>query len=237
MNLKNDKIIICYSAIVLMIFGLITTASAQQSEETPQLNFQKGSILTGFSAGWTNASRDSYNFEFERSFREFFIGVDALYFVTNRIALGPEVEYRYLYRDLEDPPGSDFDDATDQWTWDTKYGAKAGWFAPVKEIFGTSVLGNSTFFTTGGVNWLRNQRKVEGFERYDPNTRFGYSISTGLVIPLGRQIGLETKLQYAARKRTYGRGIIDENGNIVITQEASAWPSTLSLGIGLKVKF
>lgn len=237
MKFKNYTVLTCYSVALLMAFGLFASVSAQQTEESAGLNIQKGSVLTGFSAGWTGASRDNYNQEFERAYRQFTIGIDAYYFLTDQIGVGPELEYQYLYRDLENPPGSDSDNATDQWTWDIKYGAKAGWFAPVKEILGTSVLGNSTFFATGGVNWLRNQREVEGSGKSDPLIRFGYALSTGLVIPLGRQIGLEAKIQYEARERTYGYGEFDETGNFITTHEERRWPSVISLGVGLKVRF
>lgn len=226
-----------YFILLLTGMGSINVAFAQQdSSDKPDMSIKKGSILTGFSAGWTGASRDSYNHEFERSFREFSLGLDALYFVTDHIALGPELEYRYLYRDLEDPPGSDFDDATDRWNWEIKYGAKAGFFAPVKDLFGTSAMGNSTFFTTGGFNWLSTQTKVEGNDKSEPFIRPGFSLSTGFLIPLGRQIGLETKLQYEARRQEYSKGRI-ENGTFIITDEETRWPSTLSLGVGLKVAF
>lgn len=226
-----------FFTLILLGMGLIGSAFAQQdSTDKPDMSIEKGSILTGFSAGWTGASRDDYNHEFERSFREFMLGIDALYFVTDHIALGPELEYRYLYRDLEDPPDSDFDDATDRWNWEIKYGAKAGYFIPVKDLFGTSALGNSTIFTTGGFNWLSTQNRVEGRDKSDPFIRPGFSLSTGLLIPLGRHIGLEGKLQYEARRQEYSKGRM-ENGTFVITNEQTRWPSTISLGIGLKVAF
>lgn len=214
--------------------AFIAPALAQQNNNN--LDLTNGRILTGFSVSWTGASRDRYNHEFERSFREFGAGIDAFYFITDRIGIGPELEYQYLYLDLENPPDWEEPASNDQWTWNFKYGAKAGWFAPVKEIFGTAALGNSTVFAAGGVNWLRNQRKFEGREKSDPQNFFGYSLSTGLIVPLDKKIGLEWKLQWEARRMEYYYGEIVD-GNPIVTGKLTGWPSTLSLGVGLKVAF
>lgn len=223
-------------------FVYIVPAVAQNEVDTRNSAFFKiesGTVLTGFSLGWTKASRDDFNSDFERGFTRLALQTDALYFFNDRIGVGPVLGYQYIYRDFENFPGDFGPDARDHWEWNFEYGAKAGWYVPIHEFFGNESLGHSLVFVNGGVSWLYNTTKVEGFERTGGinENRFGYQVATGLLLPLGKQIALETELKWEARKRQYSIAIRNENGTVIRTIEEAKWPSILSLGIGLTVVF
>lgn len=228
---------------LFFIMGVVCplTAAAQNGVDTTKkepFSIQKGTILTGFSLGWTTASRDDYNFEFERWFTRLDLQVDALYFFNGRIGAGTILGYQYLFRDLENNPGTVVPRARDTWEWDFEYGAKAGWYAPVHVLFGTGSLKESMLYVTAGVSWLRRRYRVEGYNKSGGinKNRFGYQVASGLLIPLGRQIALETKVQWEARRTRYVMRATDRNGNTRTIDEIH-WPSVLSVGVGLKVAF
>lgn len=221
--------------LVLVLTANPLDAQDQANDTTGVFSIKKGAIVSGFSLGWTNASRDDYNHEFERAFSRVLFNIEGLYFLNDHVGIGPVLGYHYLYRELQDL--SDPDDFRDLRDWSVEYGLQAGWYAPVKKLFNTASLGDSYLFLDGGLSWLRETSNIEPFGKTDPNTRFGYQLSTGFLIPIGPKIALEGKLKWEARQRHYIVNIIDRNGDIIRTIDETYWPSVLSLGIGLKVVF
>lgn len=236
MKIRNSVPLITF---FLLFFSLtsIPGMAQEHTETTPDLNLEKGTVLTSFSVGWVNASRDkSYNHEFEHGYEQLSFTLDGLYFLNESIGVGPLLGYNYVYRDFESQDNTFT--PNDTWDWAFEYGVQAGYYSPVKQLFQTDVLGNSRLFVTGGVSWLRTKYKFEQSEDwFDPNTEFGYALSTGILVPLGKKAGLEWRFKWEARAQEYQTGHVDDNNNIVVTGSETRWPSILSLGLGLKVGF
>lgn len=212
----------------LIFFIISQPLTAQDSNESSKIfTIESGTILTGFSIDGTTASRDDYHPEVMRGFSRLRFNVDGMYFVNDRIGVGPVLGYEYEFDDYEDP-GS----LNDRWFWNFLYGAKAGWYIPVEQLFNSGSLDNSYLFVNGGLNWQWSRQKSERFGKLDPNNRFGYQLGAGLLVPLGQQISLEWKLGWESRRRTYRY----TNTNDQLISETK-WLHELSVGLGLKVIF
>src|SRR5699024_8790519 len=96
----------------------------------------EGTFLTGFSAGFTNASRDSYNHEFAREISQLSINIGGLYFITGHFGIGPLLGYEFVYRDLVPAPPVSANGDIDTRSRQFKFGAKAGWYTSANELFG-----------------------------------------------------------------------------------------------------
>jgi len=224
----------------LFSYPLLAQDTTRSSEKSSVFSIQQGTILTGFSVEGITASRDDFNHEFERSFSRLRFSVDGMYFVSDRIGLGPVIGYEYQYQDFEDPSG--FFNPSDRWNWSLLYGAKIGWYVPFKRLFATNALGesrvlqNAHLFVNGGVNWLWTRQKIESRGKLEPENRFGYQLGAGVLVPVGKRISLEWKLGWEARRKNYQYGVI-RNGQVIREFDETRWLKEFSIGLGLKVLF
>lgn len=226
-----------FTVLFVVVFGLIVLPlQAQQinQEETKQSFIQKGRFLTGFSIGFTNASRESYNHEFERELSRFLLNLDGLYFVSDHFGIGPILGYEFVYRDLVSTPPVSSSGDVDTRSWDFKLGAKTGWYTSANELFNTSSLADAQFFVDGGVSWLRSRYQTESSFDAEPDYGFGYQIGTGFLFPVGEQIAIETKLGFQSHQEDYRWRIVDPNGNTEIFTETK-WLEEVVLSAGFKV--
>lgn len=190
----------------------------------------KGTLLTGFSFSFINGSGNEYNQDFAREATQITANIEALYFVTERIGLGPVVSYGFTYRDLLNviaPSQGDVDRRRSL----LALGLKAGYYIPLNNI----LTGSSNYFFLTGA--LISRRVVNERENRFTLTlnELGYRIGSGLLIPVGNQISIITKLSLRAHRHEYRFGIERNNEIILITE--TRWPKKLSLSIGLNVVF
>lgn len=109
----------------------------QQSKES---FIHKGKILTGFTLGFTNATGSDYNQDFPREITEMNLQLNALYFVSDHIGIGPLVGYQFTYRDLV--PYRRGSPDIDTRSAGLEVGAQGGYYFPASDIFG----GNSDIY-------------------------------------------------------------------------------------------
>ncbi|MBN2732217.1 MAG: outer membrane beta-barrel protein [Balneolaceae bacterium] len=223
------KLPIFFVAIICIALPLQAQQTNFEDSEEPFI--EEGIFLTGFSISFINASRDDFNQEYEREFTHLSLQLDGLYFVNDRIGVGPLLGYRFTYRDLEDPFRSEDSDTRNT---ALEYGVKGGWFIPTAKLFGGT--GDSHFFLDGGVSWLRTKFEREPNNDSEPRTQFGFQIGTGFLLPVGKRIALETKLGFQSRRREYRLGRRNPGGEITFTTE-TRWLKEVALSVGLKVGF
>ena len=229
-----STLLLKFSIIMITVTGLaVAPAHAQQAklQDRGQPLIKQGRFLTGFSLSLINASREDFNQEFEREFTDISVQVDGLYFINNRIGVGPLLGYRFTYRDLEDPfRAEDRDTRRSAF----EYGAKGGWYVPAAKLFGGT--GNSYFFVDGGISWLRTQYKVEPENNATIRNQFGFQLGTGFLLPVGKRIGIETKLGFQSRQQEYTFSRREPDGEIR-TRTETKWLKEVALSVGLKVGF
>lgn len=220
---------------VLLILGFTNCAYAQSQNVNPKFQLEKGTILTSFSAGFIDASRNkNYNHEFEKAFDELRFNINGMYFITDKIAAGPVLGLTRVHREFEDPSG--IETYEDRWEWEFIYGFRAGYFTPVTELLDTEILGNTHVFITGGLDWKKRNLK-SGNTTLTDKLEMGYVLSGGLLLPVSKRAALELGLNWETRREEYATWEFDGNGNPVITGTDHRWPSVLSLGVGIKIGF
>lgn len=203
-----------------------------QQESSYQSYFKKGDKFTTFSMGYTGAEKDGRaNQEFEQSFKRFNYNVNSLYLVTDNIGIGPVIGYQWLSRELQvndNPPEND-----DFISSAFEYGVLSAYFLSLNKDSNKS----PSLYMGGGVSWLRSTFKRKS-DTNDPDhiSNFGYILYTGIYMPIGEKIGLNWKLERTARQREYLRGEV-VNGQVIITDRETKWPSSTNLSVGLSIRF
>lgn len=211
----------------LLLFTLIPAAIVfAQVDEGEESEIQKGTILTSFNADMISSGNYEQD-NVERSFDLGALNVDALYFLNENIGVGPILGMQYSHQYHNFKLASVQQNSR---SWNYEYGAKAGYYTPVRSLFNTNALGDAHLFALTGVSWLKNKYKVSEnseSQTFKTNPEFKYQVALGLYMPFGERIGMEWKLQRESWKDDYSRfGFSNDN-----------WSSRWSLGLGLKVKF
>lgn len=225
----SGLIILATTLLVSPLYG------QHNSVEDPEESLiQKGKVLTGFSFSFINASRDDFNQEFEREFTDISLQLEGLYFLSDRIGIGPLLGYRFTYRDLEDPFRGGTQSDSDTRAGQFEFGIKGGWYIPATKLLGSA--GDTQFFVDGGLSFLREKSKQEGRPKPDANYRFGYQFGTGFLFPMGKGIIIETKLGFQSRRREFRIRQTNPDGEDSI-RTITKWPKEIALSVGFKVSF
>jgi hypothetical protein len=77
---------------------------------------------------------------------------------------------------------------------------------------------------------------MEELSTIEDENRFGYQLSAGLLVPVGKKISLEWKMGWEARRQNYQYGIV-ENGQTIQEFNETKWLKEFSVGLGFKVTF
>lgn len=226
-TIKHEKLI---SAFIIILFAQMNVLAQQNGSY--QSYFKKGDTFTTFSMGYTGAEKDGpANQEFEQSFKRFNYNINSLYLVTDNIGIGPVIGYQWLSRELlvnDNPPENDnFISSA------FEYGISSAYFLSLKKDSKEA----PSLYMGGGVSWLRTGAKRKS-DTNDPDyiTKFGYILYTGIYVPIGDKIGLNWKLERVAREQEYLRGEV-VNGEVVITDRETKWPSSTNLSVGFSIRF
>lgn len=208
--------------IIFLIVVILTVTSASlhaqqlSQKDKNELFIGQGTILTSFSLGFSSGAPTNDEDAFVNKFQNLGLQIEALYFLTDHIGIGPMIGYKYFYREKPSNASKGFSEFR---RWHYRFGAKAGWYIPAKKIFGGS--GQSQFFLASGINWLHSS---------GTDYEFGYQIGTGFLFPVGKQIAIKTKLGFHAHR-----------GELVLKREVRdgpiKWKKRFTLGIGLTIAF
>lgn len=221
-----------FSFLPVLLMVLTFPLQAQQNiNDTPFI--EQGSVLGGFQFGLTKMdyNQDIYNLP-SRSNQFIVAGIqlDALYFVTDHIGIGPLLNYQSLY------PNSYFTDKPHVNEWTLKYGLQAGGYLPFQTVFGG--YSRSQLFLKGGVSWLKQHKNA--FRPYG----WGYQISTGALLAVGKHLGVELALNYLARSEDFVNRTVPSMNfpagqfpNDTYSSPNSIWHKHLTLSMGFKMAF
>lgn len=186
---------------------------------------RKGTFLTGFNFSLGNGSREKFNQDLAQEVTGISFEVDGLYFVSEHVGVGPIFAYGFSYRDLYNViyPPRDIDERRYYWVT----GIKAGYFIPINKVLD----GGSYLFLEGGALVQYSSFMQEsGFDSDD--SQFGYKIGTGILIPVGKQLALNTKLGFQSFRREYK--FVDKQNE---PMNETRWLKEVALSVGLKVGF
>lgn len=217
----------CSACLLVLLMAAAPSLQAQESNSEDRF-IKQGTILTGISVGFTasgaSETTDIFNAP-ERSnhFAVTGIQLDALYFITDHIGVGPLLSYQSLYTHAY------YDDGEyhNEWSWE--YGIRAGGYVPVQTIFGGR--SRSQIFLTGSISWLTQPDNTP--ESYN----WGYQIGLGTLLPVGEQLAVELALNYLARNEDKRRIIVCL---AVIPcnpppMHETTWHRNITLSVGLNI--
>lgn len=208
---------ISFSVVLILSMTAIPLHAQQKSNNEKNEPFiEKGTFLTGFSFGFSSGAPTNDEDAFVNKFKNLGLQVEALYFLTDRIGVGPILGYTYFHREKPSNISKGFSEFR---TWHYKLGAKTGWYMPTKKLFGGT--GRSQVFLAAGISWLHNN---------GTDYEFGYQIGMGFLFPVGKQIAIVTKLSFQARRRELALRREARDGPI-------KWRKRFTLGVGLSVTF
>ncbi len=219
----------------LFFIGLLIIALplyAQQANDQSEEPFiEKGTILTGFSLGFINASPTDGNDIFINEYNLLTLQLDGLYFLSDRIGVGPLIGYQYYFFERPNRATVGIEEVR---RWQFEFGLKSGWYIPAPEFFGGG--SGSQFFVDAGISWLQNRLERVGDFETESDYLFGFQVGTGLLIPMGKQIAIETKLGFQSRRKEFVSGERLPDGEVQFST-VNKWLKEISLGVGLKVSF
>lgn len=211
---------------IMLLAVLPLYGQKKVAEEQKQPFIKKGTVLADFSFSFVNGSRSDYNQDRAREVTGTSFQAEGLYFISERVAAGPFFNVGFTYRDLFNAihPPDDIDVRHFYWS----SGVKAAYYIPFQEIFGD---GDSYLFFDGGlfIQYFSFQRETG---REVNKSELGYQIGTGFLIPVGKQIAINTKLGFRSYRREYK--FYNKEDELIANIQ---WPKELSLSLGLNVTF
>lgn len=224
---------------VILSVGIIQPLMAQDSTRTTNSKFKirQGTVLAGFSVQGVADNHRHYYYRDESLFSRLRSEVQALYFVSDRIAVGPVAGIEYWFRD--GGRASSLSELAKRWHWGLAYGAQAAVYFPMKKLglvgdLGLRGLVDSYLFVNGRVNGLWTREPSGDSASREPVNRFGYRLGAGALVPLTSKVGLEFELGWQVRRRDY-RITTTGGGQITKTYGRPSWLNEFLVGFGIKV--
>ncbi len=218
-----------YIALISISCSVISVPVLAQVEDSTFDTINTGSIITSINLGYIGAERDrNFNHEYEKSFKNLSYDFRMSYFVTRTISLNTSISNIITSRNLYDFDSTDFFKINDS---SIKLGVGAGYYYPI-----TLNEKPARLFIEGGVFRYSSTYDVSSFQSSFTQSYTGYSLSTGLLIPLNEKLLLNLSLKRYVYPEDYVIGTT-ENGVYTEINRETKWNSELNLNIGFSIKF
>ncbi|MBO6536133.1 MAG: hypothetical protein JJ966_07920 [Balneolaceae bacterium] len=218
-----------YITTFLIICSIIAAPVYAQSESNTTELINSGSFITSINFGYLGAERDrNFNHEFEKSFKNISYDLQLSYFLTNTLALNTSISNIITSRNLYDFDSTEFFKINNS---SIKLGLGAGYYHPI--AFNKKA---SRLFFEGGVFRFSSSYDVSSYQGSFDKSFTGYTMATGLLMPLSSRILLNLSLKRDTYPEDYVIGTT-ENGVYTEINRETKWNSELNLNIGFSIKF